>query len=425
MGKWSIYTPDGIPDILFKECREKRVMEERIRHHLMSFGYQEIETPTIEFYDVFDREGGLATQEAMFKFFDQEGRILVLRPDFTVPVARIAATRLKEGDGPCRVFYVGNAFRYDEKGGGKRREFTQAGVELLGAGTVEADAEVIARAVYCLKAAGLKEFQIDIGQVEFFKGLMEEAGIHPSDAEEIRILIDKKDFLGLKDLVRGYELEPGLQELILELPRIFGPASVLERLAGRRLNQRCRKALRNLTEVYEILKEYGLVRHVSIDLGMVSSLNYYTGLIFKGFTLGVPYPVLSGGRYDTLLGTFGKSWPATGFSMGINLMQMALGTGSAEQEEGEAEVLIIRETGQSCAAAFRLAASLQPVMGRVQADVLGYDLQAALHFARNRRIPWIAVAKAGRPVLVRAETGQIEPFPAGIREDTTEGGDLE
>lgn len=309
-------------DILFERCRYKRNMENKIRQLFQKSGYMEIETPTVEFYDVFS--GNLIPQEDMFKFTDPQGRILVLRPDMTIPVARVAATKLKDNLWPVKVFYIGNTFSYNEMGGGKQKEYTQAGVEILGISRPEADAELIALAVQALQEAGLDEFQIDIGQVDFFRGLMEQSGLSVYEAEEIRELIDKKDFVGVEHLVNSHDIDAELKELILNLPGYFGSTDVIDELTRKKVSGKVLKALEYLKTVLEILDDWGFGDYVSIDLGMVQSLNYYTGIVFRGFTYGVGYPVLSGGRYDNLIGRFGKECPATGFSMGINMIMTAL-----------------------------------------------------------------------------------------------------
>lgn len=170
MRRWSIYTPEGMQDILFEHCYFKRSLENDIRQLFIHSGYKEIETPTVEFYDVFSGEQNLIPQEDMFKFTDSQGRILVLKPDMTIPIARVAATKLKENVWPAKIFYVGNTFSFSELGGGKQKEYTQAGVEVLGVNSPEADAELIALAIQALKLAGIEEFQIDIGQVDFSEG---------------------------------------------------------------------------------------------------------------------------------------------------------------------------------------------------------------------------------------------------------------
>ena len=324
MKRWNIYTPEGVQDILFTSCQQKRIIEEIIRSVFRLSGYSELETPTIEFFDVFGGERGLIKQESMYKFCDSKGRLLVLRPDLTVPVARVAATKLKDEAFPLKCFYIGNTFSFDELGGGRQNEFTQAGCEILGINTPEADAEVVAMAIEAIKTTGIEEFQIDIGQVEFFKGIMEESGLTEDEVEEVRELIDLKDFVGVEQVMDRHNVSDTLRRLILDLPMLFGSKDILQRINYRDIGQRATNALMNIKAVIEILEDRNLSQYVSIDLGMVQSMNYYTGLVFRGFTYGVGFPILSGGRYDQLVSKFGKEYAATGFSMGINMVLMAL-----------------------------------------------------------------------------------------------------
>lgn len=324
MKRWNIYTPEGVQDIMFGACRQKRMLEGRIRDAFLLNGYLELETPMIEFFDVFGGERGLIKQESMYKFCDSKGRLLVLRPDMTVPVARVAATKLKDEDFPLKCCYIGNTFSFDELGGGRQNEFTQAGCEILGVNSPEADAEVVAMAVETIKAAGIEEFQIDIGQVEFFKGLMEQSGLSDSEIEEVRELIDLKDFVGVEQVMDRHEVRESIRNLILDLPKLFGSKEIIQKIDNQNIGERASKALSNIKTILAILEDRGLSKYVSIDLGMVQSMNYYTGIVFRGYTYGVGFPVLSGGRYDRLVEKFGKECEATGFSLGINMVMMAL-----------------------------------------------------------------------------------------------------
>lgn len=385
MSKWSIYTPEGVQDILFTDCFIKRNIEERLRTFFRSWGYFEIETPTLEFYDTFSPDGELTPQESMFKFFDQQGRILVLRPDATIPVARIAATKLKDYQYPLRISYIGNTFRYNELGGGKQKEFTQAGVEILGVNSAESDAEVIATAINALRTTGIEDFQIDIGQVEFFLGIMEETGLSETDIEQVRVLIDRKDYVGIDGILKQHSISDELKELINELPRLFGSAEVIDRVQKLTSNKRSLDALKNLRKVLEILENYGLSEYVAIDLGMVQSLNYYTGVIFKGFTQGVGFPVISGGRYDSLVEKFGKKCPATGFSLGINLVMMALDRQKTDQDiPGIDSLICSSEKGQK--SAFMICDQLRRQGLNIEMEIMGRDWEAAKEYAAQKGI---------------------------------------
>lgn len=385
MAEWKIYTPEGVQDILQNECFFKKNLEDRIRKVFRASGYYEVETPIVEFYDVFSTEENIIPQETMFKFFDQQGRILVLRPDLTIPIARVAATKLKDAAYPLRISYIGNAFKYNELGGGKQKEFTQAGVEIIGVNTPEADAEVIATAIDAVKATGFENFQIDIGQVEFFKGLMEETGLSEEETEKMRVLIDRKDFLGIEELVEEHNIRDDLKELILDFPKLFGSTDVIDRVEKYPINERSIKALNNLRSIINILDDYGLSKYVSVDLGMVQSLNYYSGTIFRGFTYGVGFPILSGGRYDRLVEKFGKSSPATGFSMGINMVMMALDRQKVEFEKPRVDTLVCyREEGRKTA--FQICETLRKQGLAVEVDINGGDFETARNYAALKGI---------------------------------------
>lgn len=385
MAKWRIYTPEGVQDILASECYDKKNLEDKIRKIFRSYGYYEIETPVVEFYDVFSSEDEITSQETMFKFFDKEGRILVLRPDITIPIARVAATKFKDANYPLKFSYIGDTFKYNESGGGKQKEFTQAGMEIIGVNSPEADAEIIAAAINSVKALGLENFQIDIGQVEFFKGLMDEADLSDEEIEQMRVLIDRKDFLAIEELVKKHNMKEYLKELIFSLPKLFGSIDIIEEVEKYSINQRCINALENLRKTIEIIEDYGLSKYVSIDLGMVQSLNYYTGIIFRGFTYGVGFPILSGGRYDGLVEKFGKKAPATGFSLGVNMIMMALDRQKIKREEFKIDSLICYQP-KGRKNAFNICDALRGQGLDVEMDITGRELEDIKKYATGKGI---------------------------------------
>lgn len=383
MKKWMIYTPDGMQDILFEQCHVKRKLENQLRQLFLSSGYRELETPSVEFYDVFSADQGLIPQEAMFNFTDQQGRILVLKPDMTIPIARVAATKLKENLWPVKCCYIGNTFSYNELGGGKQKEYTQAGVEILGVRSPEADAELIALAIKAVQLAGIDEFQIDVGQVDFFRGLMEQSGLTPADAEEIRELIDTKDFVGVEQLVNRHPIAPDLKELILNLPRYFGSKELIDDLKKRNVSGKAMEALEYLKKVLDILADWGLDEYVSIDLGMVQSMNYYTGIVFRGFTYGVGFPILSGGRYDNLIQRFGRDCPATGFSLGVNMILTALERQKKFPEPSGGGVFILyKAAGRR--KAFTIFSNAREKGITAELDISGMNTEQALIYAKAR-----------------------------------------
>ncbi|MDO4618930.1 MAG: ATP phosphoribosyltransferase regulatory subunit [Clostridia bacterium] len=335
MAEWNRYTPKGVSDILPDECKAKKDIESTIWSVFSSMGYREVELPTFEYYDVYSKSGGPNQEENTFKFFDEKGRILALRPDITSQIARMAATKEELADLPKRYCYTGNVFRTEETQGARQREFTQAGIELLGSSKPEADAEVIAASIEAVLAVGIEEFSMEIGQVAFFNGLVEQAGLTKEQTEILRERIDAKDSLGISDIVADLPIEDGVKKVFIDLPNLFGGEEIIERANVQGLNEKSKAALENLGRIFDLLVLYGFEKYVSIDLGMLQSIDYYTGTIFKCYTKGVGFPILAGGRYDNLVANFGKDIPAVGAAIGIGRIMSALrfiGKGTADSE---------------------------------------------------------------------------------------------
>ncbi|MBR6728980.1 MAG: ATP phosphoribosyltransferase regulatory subunit [Clostridia bacterium] len=324
MADWKRYTPEGTQDVLPEKCAEKMKMEATISEVFEGFGYHVVETPVLQFYDAFNTVSGKIPQEMMFKFFDAQGRILVLRPDITTCLARMVASKLDDGIYPKRLYYCGKVFRYIDAGTAGEREFCQAGIELFGADGDSADAEVIACAIEALLAAGLESFQIELGQVAFYKGIVAQAGLNEEDTETLRGHIDKKDTLAISEFLKSRNVEPGLASLLETLPTLFGGAEILDVPDVSLLNEQAKAAILNLKNVYSLLCQYGYGEYVSIDLSLLQGINRYTGIIFKGITHGIGYSVCAGGRYDGLTGEFGASLSAVGMSIGTDRLLTVL-----------------------------------------------------------------------------------------------------
>lgn len=319
--------PDGVKDCLPAEFARRQKIMQMLINRFGAWGYEQVQPPVLEYYDLYEQGNGSMRQQALVKTFDRAGRILTLRPEFTTPIARMATTRLWEQPHPLRLSYMGVAFdnQYDQPG--RTLEFTQAGVELMGLSGPEADAEVIALAATAMQEAGLTDYLIDLGQVDFFKGLMEEAGLEPEQAEELRVSVEQKNMLAMEMQLTRFDMNGSLRERIMALPMLYGGAEVLEEAAKQTSSKRSLAALDNLRAVYQLLKEHGVADKVTIDLGMVHSIDYYSGVIFRGMGFGMGVPILSGGRYDHLLNDFGKCCPATGFALGVERLVGALGNG--------------------------------------------------------------------------------------------------
>lgn len=388
MGQWQFHTPDGVADLLPEDCAAKRILETQLRTLFQQRGYQEIETPGIEFYDVYAAGTGFVPQEGLFKFFDQQGRILCLRYDGTVPTARLAATLFRDTEPPLRFSYIGSMYRYNEYGGGRQREFGQAGVELMGSRSPEADAEIIATAIASALTCGIEDLQVSVGQVDFFRGVMLEWPIDADDAVLLPHLIDSKEMVALEELSDRLSLPDAARRVLLKMAASYGTYDLLDELAGLVSHPVALAALQNLREVLRILEDYDYLKYVSVDLGMLQSLNYYTGIIFKGFTYGLGFPLFSGGRYDRLVGAFGRELSATGFSIGVSLALTALRRQGKVPARRQEPLLIGYASGRR-AAAFRLAAQLRAEGRPVICDCQNLDRAGLLAMQTDGPVAWL------------------------------------
>ena len=314
MNQILLHTPDGVRDIYGKECARKLEIEKKIREKLLSFGYEDIETPTFEYFDVFSNEIGTIPSRDLYKFFDKEGDTLVLRPDFTPSIARCAAKYFMEDNVPLRFCYCGNTFINTTRLQGKLREVKQLGAELIGDDSVYADAEMIVMVIESLCNTGLENFQVSIGQVEFFKGLCDEAGLSDDLIYTLREYISAKNHYAVENLLIESGVSEDLRNLFLETTEGLGNLEAIRKIRNRVSNERVKKAIDNLEQLYQVLTLYGVEKYVSFDLGMLSKYHYYTGIIFKVYTYGIGDAIVKGGRYDTLLSYFGKKAPAVGFA---------------------------------------------------------------------------------------------------------------
>ncbi len=319
-----IHTPEGVRDLYNTECAKKETIENLIRSQIRRYGYRDIQTPTFEFFDIFSKEKGSVSSKELFKFFDREGETLVLRPDITPSVARAAAKYYMEDDMPIRLSYCGNTFINHSGYQGRLKEQTQIGAELIGDGSPQADAELIALMVRCLLKAGLKDFQIEIGNVDFFYGFLHQANLTEEDVIQLKSLIESKNLFGAEDLLSSQTMDSGLRETILKLPELFGGYEILEKAKVLANNDTSAAAVARLEQIYQILCYYKVEDHVNFDLGMIGNYQYYTGVIFRGITYGTGESIVTGGRYDHLLAQYGKDACSIGFAIRLDLLLTAM-----------------------------------------------------------------------------------------------------
>lgn len=320
-----LHTPEGVRDIYNEECEKKLELQDRLHKALKRHGYHSIQTPTFEFFDIFGKEVGTIPSSELYKFFDREGNTLVLRPDITPSIARSAAKYFMDEEMPIRLSYMGNTFINNHSYQGRLKESTQLGAELIGDDTVDADAEMIAMAIDALKSSGLKDFQISVGHVEFFRGLMEAAGLSEEQEEVIRELIANKNFFGVEEEISDCSMNQNLKELFGMLGTIYDNAASFEEAKTYAADYpRVYKAIRRLEDLDAVLKIYDVDKYVTYEFGMLSSYHYYTGVIFAGYTYGSGEPVVKGGRYDKLLTYFGKDAASIGFAIVVDQLMAAI-----------------------------------------------------------------------------------------------------
>ena len=309
------YTPDGFNDQFPGICGFKRNLESKLRDLFLLNGYEEIETPGVEYFDVYKE---FVEEEGLFKFTDSNGRLLCNRYDGTIPAVRFCAGR--NDILPVRYSYIENMYRAGKSGGGKLSGFTQGGIELLGAAGAKSDAEVLAIAIKSALEIGITDLQISIGQVKFYKGLMRQLGIGEEEQVKIKNAIANRDTVTLEKL----DISKEDKETLQMLAESGGTYDTIDMILPRITDKEALEALDNLKEILDIMERYGFLKYVSVDLGLIESIDYYTGMVFKGYTYEVGFPILAGGRYDDVAKSFGKEIEAVGFSISLTLSITAL-----------------------------------------------------------------------------------------------------
>ena len=338
-----IHTPEGVRDIYNGECSRRLAVQEKILKVLYAYGYEQIQTPSFEFMDTFRQDRGSAGSREMFKFFDRDNNTLVLRPDMTPAIARCAAKYFKDDPMPLRLCYLERTFKNNSSYQGRLKERTETGAELLGDNCADADGEMIALMIDCLKASGLKEFQVELGQAHFYQSLLAEAGLDPETEEELSRLIENKNPFGVEALLKNLDLKEDLRRLFIRLPQLFGNDEEIRKVRQMTDNPGALEALERLLQVHEVIRAFGLERYVTYDLGMLSGYRYYTGVIFKAYTYGTGEYIATGGRYDKLLSQFGKDSPAIGFAIVLDRLMDALSRQNIPVEVKETNTILLYE----------------------------------------------------------------------------------
>ena len=345
MKRYDLITPEGTRDLLFADCLARRAVERKLEKLFLGFGYSEVVTPGIEFYDLFSGSSRNFQQESLYKLVDSKGRLITLRPDSTIPIARLVATRLPEAKLPLRLYYNQSIFENNALLKGRSDEIVQAGIELIGGeNSKRADYEAMCTAVEAMASFDKDNFRLEIGHIGFFKELVSKLDVDDSVREEIRLLISAKNYPALNDLLDGIG-DNRITKALKQLPRLFGGAEVLDKAAELFEDDNISEILDYLREVYDLLSVLVYECIISLDLGIVSHTDYYTGIVFRGYMTGVGESVLKGGRYDKLIGEFGKPYPAVGFAVTCDLIAQYIRKNNMSPKVKTADCIVFGEQG--------------------------------------------------------------------------------
>ncbi len=320
-----LHTPEGVRDIYSIEYRKKQTLETKLQNVFHLYGYQDVQTPMFEYFDVFGKEMGTTSAKELYKFFDREGNTLVLRPDMTPAIARVATTLYESERVPIRLCYKGNTFINHSSYKGRLHENTQAGAELIGIDSVEADAEMVVMAIESLKEVGLKDFQIHIGSVEFFESLISLTNLQKESELRLRELIRNRNYFGVEELLEQEQASLAVKAAFQILPELTGGTEILKDASETAafLSETAVEAVKRLEELTKLLVAFGVDEYVTFDLSMSGAYGYYTGIIFRGYTYGTSDAIVKGGRYDNLMEKFGNSSPSIGFVIVVDELMNA------------------------------------------------------------------------------------------------------
>lgn len=339
MKTYSKITPEGTRDLLFEECRARREVQSRLSRLFTLRGYREVLTPGLEYFDVFNLPGAAIPQQEMYKCTDNHGRLLVFRPDSTLPIARMAASRLQGQEKPLRFFYSQTVYRNRPDLSGRSDESAQMGIELMGMGGLGADLEAITVAVRALSAC-VPDFRMEIGHARFFQALAEQLPLSLEEKEALRDTIESKNYAALSELLDPLGDLPAARAMA-QLPRLFGGEEALQEAGKWFQDGETRDILDYLRQLYQALGELGLGGRLMVDLGLVQRNDYYTGVVFSAYVHQHGDAVLMGGRYDSLCEKFGDPMPAVGFSLDLD----AVAELSRQPTARGVEVLVYGEPG--------------------------------------------------------------------------------
>ena len=389
--------PAGAKDVLSVEAAELRAVEAALRRAFAAFGYREVMTPVLEFAEVIDRaqEGGLRDA---FRLFDADGRVLVLRPDITIPIARLVATRMADHPGPVRVSYLARVFRPPAPGRPRASEQRQAGVELVGEAGPGGDAEAIALLVQSLRATGLQGLRVGVGDVSLTRAVLDGLGIDADAREELSSALAARNFVEWRRLAREALPEGPGAAVLVDLPSLRGGRELLERIASE--VPAAVPACERLSRLLDLLAGHGAGDDVTLDLGVLRDWPYYSGVVVEAYAPGVGAPIAVGGRYDDLAARFGRGRPAVGFAITLDLLHQALIAADGAPAPPRPGVVFVGALDDDLGVAAAVRASGLPVIALAD---LGADAEAVAAADGWR---WVARPSAAGYIVLDRLTGE-------------------
>jgi ATP phosphoribosyltransferase regulatory subunit len=313
--------PPGTQILIGRAAKRRRALERAICSVFEGWSYEEIVPPIFDYYDVFIKGMGTGLEEQVYRFIDRDGNILALRPEFTSLVAKTVVTRLNKTPKPIRLYYSGEVLRFEKPKGGRQREFAQIGIEHFGSRAKSSDIEILLVAVEAFERLGIGDFQINLGSVDFFGGIVDRFELPEAQMTNLKQVLNLKDQSGLETLLTRLSLEDGQKNILRAIPHLTGGREVVQEARGIVKNPRSVQALDHLEEILSVFEQLGLARHLTIDLGEVQGFDYYTGILFRAYVPQLGFEVANGGRYDGLPATFGEDLPAVGFSFSLDRLE--------------------------------------------------------------------------------------------------------
>ena len=410
-----LHTPEGVRDIYNVECGKKLALESRLKKVFHLYGYHDVQTPMFEYFDVFRKEIGTTPSKDLYKFFDKDGNTLALRPDITPSIARVAATLFQEEELPIRLCYTGNTFVNQSKYQGRLSENTQMGAEFIGDDSIEADAEMLALVIESMLTIGLKEFQLNVGNVEFFQSLIEDTQLDEDAQDRVLELINNRNYYGVEEYLDSIQVKRSSREAIVALNELVGGIEILEKAKNLAPNSKGVMAIKRLEQIYRILRQYGVEKFVTFDLSMTGTYGYYTGIVFRGYTYGIGDAVVRGGRYDHLIEKFGKKSPSIGFAIVIDELMNALTRQKARIVYTRKNYIVLYDDGRqkeaiALAKDFRRKAKNTELLKKDDSKTLEqYIAYGNEYYASNL----IYISRSGEITMVNLVTGEHKTIERG------------